>query len=145
MGSLVYGFTLYVLHRSLAWRARAALAKGVIMAAFGLGVLLESAFRLGAGQRIGVQLRGTGRRRLLRHPRLTLVGVEPTTRRLQVEVHAGDAGAVERRFEVGVLAVGHGLEADALVGALRLGVAQQVGDLRLLVAALAALVEDRQK
>ncbi len=47
--SLVYGFTLYVLHRSLAWRARAALAKGVIMAAFGLGVLLESAFRLGAG------------------------------------------------------------------------------------------------
>ena len=47
--SLVYGFSLYVLHRSLAWRARAALAKGVLMAAFGLGVLLESAFRLGAG------------------------------------------------------------------------------------------------
>ena len=47
--SLVYGFSLYVLQRSLAWRARAALAKGVIMAAFGLGVLLESAFRLRAG------------------------------------------------------------------------------------------------
>jgi cation diffusion facilitator family transporter len=47
--SLVYGFSLYVLHRSLAWRARAALAKGMIMAAFGLGVLLESAFTLRAG------------------------------------------------------------------------------------------------
>jgi len=47
--SLVYGFSLYVLHRSLAWRARAALAKGVLMAAFGLGVLLESAFALRAG------------------------------------------------------------------------------------------------
>ena len=47
--SLVYGFTLYVLHRNLAWRARAALAKGVVMAAFGLGVLLESAIRLGVG------------------------------------------------------------------------------------------------
>ncbi|MCZ6785494.1 MAG: cation transporter [Proteobacteria bacterium] len=47
--SLVYGFSLYVLQRSLAWRARAALAKGVIMAVFGLGVLLESAFTLRAG------------------------------------------------------------------------------------------------
>ena len=47
--SLVYGFSLCVLHRSLAWRARAALAKGVIMAAFGVGVVLEAAFRLRAG------------------------------------------------------------------------------------------------
>src|SRR5512139_2819192 len=47
--SLVYGFSLYVLQRSLAWRARAALVKGVIMAAFSAGVLLEAAFRLGAG------------------------------------------------------------------------------------------------
>lgn len=47
--SLVYGFSLYVLQRSLAWRARAALAKGVLMAAFGLGVLLESGFTLRAG------------------------------------------------------------------------------------------------
>ena len=46
--SLVYGFSLYVLHRSLAWRARAALAKGVIMAAFGLAVVLETAFTLRA-------------------------------------------------------------------------------------------------
>jgi cation diffusion facilitator family transporter len=47
--SLVYGFSLYVLHRSLAWRARAALAKGVIMACFGLGVLVEAYSRLRAG------------------------------------------------------------------------------------------------
>jgi cation diffusion facilitator family transporter len=47
--SLVYGFSLFVLHRSPVWRARAALAKGGIMAAFGVGVLLEAAFRLRAG------------------------------------------------------------------------------------------------
>ncbi|MCP4003392.1 MAG: cation transporter [bacterium] len=47
--SFVYGFSLLVLHRSLAWRARAALVKGVIMAAFGVGVLLEAGFRLRAG------------------------------------------------------------------------------------------------
>jgi cation diffusion facilitator family transporter len=47
--SLVYGFSLYVLHRSQAWRAGAALAKGVIMVAFGAGVLLEAAVRLRAG------------------------------------------------------------------------------------------------
>ena len=41
--SLVYGFTLFVLHRSLAWRARAALVKGGIMAALGVGVLLGAA------------------------------------------------------------------------------------------------------
>ncbi len=47
--SFVYGFSLLVLHRSLAWRARAALAKGAIMAAFGVGVLLEAGFGLRAG------------------------------------------------------------------------------------------------
>ena len=47
--SLVYGFSLFVLHRSLAWRARAALAKGLIMAAFGIGVLAEVALRVRAG------------------------------------------------------------------------------------------------
>ncbi len=47
--SFVYGFSLLVLHRSLAWRARAALAKGVIMGAFGVGVLLEAGLQLGAG------------------------------------------------------------------------------------------------
>ena len=47
--AFVYGFSLYVLHRSLAWRARAALTKGLIMAAFGVGVLVEAALRLHAG------------------------------------------------------------------------------------------------
>lgn len=35
----VYGFSLYVLHKSEKWRAGAALLKGVIIALFGLGVL----------------------------------------------------------------------------------------------------------
>jgi cation diffusion facilitator family transporter len=47
--SFVYGFSLLVIQRSLAWRARAALAKGVIMAAFGVGVLLEAGLDVGAG------------------------------------------------------------------------------------------------
>ncbi len=47
--SLVYGFSLFVIHRSATWRARAALSKGLIMCAFGVGVLVEAAFRLGAG------------------------------------------------------------------------------------------------
>lgn len=47
--SLVYGFSLFVLQRSPAWRARAALAKGGVMVAFGFGVLLEAALRLRAG------------------------------------------------------------------------------------------------
>ena len=47
--SFVYGFSLLVLHRSLAWRARAGLAKGVIMGVFGVGVLLEAGFQVGAG------------------------------------------------------------------------------------------------
>lgn len=47
--SLVYGFSLFVLHRGAAWRARAALAKGLVMAAFGVGVLAEAVLRLYAG------------------------------------------------------------------------------------------------
>jgi len=39
--SFVYGFSLFVIHRSLAWHARAALFKGAIMAVFGVGVLFE--------------------------------------------------------------------------------------------------------
>lgn len=47
--AFVYGFSLWVLHRSLAWRARAALAKGAIMAVFGVVVLVEAGIRLRAG------------------------------------------------------------------------------------------------
>ena len=47
--AFVYGFSLFVLHRSLTWRARAALVKGGLMAAFGLGVLVETLVRLADG------------------------------------------------------------------------------------------------
>jgi cation diffusion facilitator family transporter len=43
--SLVYGFGLYVLWRSAAWKAKAAVLKGVIMAVFGAGVLLEVIYK----------------------------------------------------------------------------------------------------
>lgn len=48
--SLVYGFSLFVLHQSIVWRSRAALVKGAVMAAFGVGVLAQAVLRL----RIGV-------------------------------------------------------------------------------------------
>ena len=47
--SLVYGFSLYVLWRSAAWKAKAALLKGAIMAVFGLGVLLEVIYKTISG------------------------------------------------------------------------------------------------
>ena len=47
--SLVYGFSLFVLQRSMVWRSRAALVKGVVMAAFGIGVLAEAILRLSTG------------------------------------------------------------------------------------------------
>jgi cation diffusion facilitator family transporter len=47
--SLVYGFSLYVLWRSAAWKAKAALLKGVVMAVFGAGVLLEVIYKMISG------------------------------------------------------------------------------------------------
>jgi cation diffusion facilitator family transporter len=47
--SLVYGFSLYVLRRSPEWKATAAVLKGVIMAAFGAGVLVEAGYKTIAG------------------------------------------------------------------------------------------------
>jgi cation diffusion facilitator family transporter len=47
--ALVYGFSLYVLERSAAWRARAALSKGLVMLAFGVGVLIEAVLRARGG------------------------------------------------------------------------------------------------
>ena len=47
--AVVYGFSLYVVGRGLAWQARAARLKGVLMAAFGAGVLLEVAVKLARG------------------------------------------------------------------------------------------------
>lgn len=52
--SLVYGFSLFVVHRSLTWKARAALLKGAIMALFGVAVLLDAAFKLRVGTLPGV-------------------------------------------------------------------------------------------
>jgi cation diffusion facilitator family transporter len=47
--SLVYGFSLYVLWRSAAWKANAALLKGAVMAVFGAGVLLEVIYKMISG------------------------------------------------------------------------------------------------
>lgn len=47
--AVVYGFSLYVLRRGSQWKARAALAKGAIMAVFGLGVLFELIHKLVSG------------------------------------------------------------------------------------------------
>ncbi len=47
--SLVYGFSLYVLWRSAESKAMAAMLKGAIMAAFGIGVLLEAIHKMVVG------------------------------------------------------------------------------------------------
>jgi cation diffusion facilitator family transporter len=44
--SLVYGFSLFVLARSIRWQAGAALAKGAFMLVFGFGVLAEAIFKI---------------------------------------------------------------------------------------------------
>ena len=47
--ALVYGFSLYVLWRSAEWKAVAAILKGVIMAMFGAGVLIQATYKFAAG------------------------------------------------------------------------------------------------
>ena len=44
--SLVYGFSLFVLEKSLRWQAGAALIKGSFMLLFGLGVLAQAAYKV---------------------------------------------------------------------------------------------------
>ena len=44
--AIVYGFSLYVLHKSERVRAGAALLKGIIITAFGFGVLIEAGAKL---------------------------------------------------------------------------------------------------
>jgi len=53
--AIVYGFSLYVVGRGLAWQSRAALLKGLIMAAFGLGILVQVALKLTRGLAPGVE------------------------------------------------------------------------------------------
>jgi cation diffusion facilitator family transporter len=47
--SIVYGFSLYAIARGEMWQARAALLKGLIMAAFGVAVLTEVLHKLATG------------------------------------------------------------------------------------------------
>jgi Co/Zn/Cd efflux system component len=47
--AVVYTFSLYVIARGAVWQARGALLKGVVMAAFGVGVLGEVTVKLIAG------------------------------------------------------------------------------------------------
>lgn len=47
--ALVYGFSLYVIGRGVVWQARAALLKGIFMAAFGIGVLVQAAVKIAQG------------------------------------------------------------------------------------------------
>jgi Co/Zn/Cd efflux system component len=47
--AIVYGFSFYVVARGAVWQAGAALLKGLIMAAFGVGVLVQVAFKVLAG------------------------------------------------------------------------------------------------
>jgi Co/Zn/Cd efflux system component len=47
--AIVYGFSFYAVARGTIWQARVALLKGLIMAAFGLGVLIEVTYKLVAG------------------------------------------------------------------------------------------------
>ena len=43
--AIVYGFSLYVIGRGSVWLGRAALLKGVMMGAFGIGVLVHVVFK----------------------------------------------------------------------------------------------------
>jgi len=54
----VYGFSLYVISRGLLWQARAALLKGMIMVAFGIGVLVQVAVKIARGLPPTVEVMG---------------------------------------------------------------------------------------
>ena len=47
--AIIYGFSLYVIGRGVVWQARAALLKGVVMAALGVGVLVQVAVKIAHG------------------------------------------------------------------------------------------------
>ena len=47
--SIVYGVSLFAIARGVRWKARAALLKGVIMAAFGAGVVVEVVLKISGG------------------------------------------------------------------------------------------------
>lgn len=56
--AIVYGFSLYVIGRGAVWQVRGAFLKGAIMAAFGIGVLIEIALKIARGLVPAVELMG---------------------------------------------------------------------------------------
>ncbi len=56
--AIVYGFSLYVIGRGIVWQARAALLKGLIMAAFGVGLLVQVALKIAQGLAPTVEVMG---------------------------------------------------------------------------------------
>lgn len=56
--AIVYGFSLYVVARGPRWQARAALVKGLLMAALGAGVLVQAAVKTVHGLTPAVELMG---------------------------------------------------------------------------------------
>jgi Co/Zn/Cd efflux system component len=56
--AIVYGFSLYVVSRGPVWHARAALLKGAMMAAFGVGVIGEVVIKLARGVVPSAELMG---------------------------------------------------------------------------------------
>ncbi len=47
--AIVYGFSLYVIGRGVVWQARAAQLKGIVMAAFAVGVVVQVAAKISHG------------------------------------------------------------------------------------------------
>ena len=47
--AIVYGFSLYVIGRGVVWQARAAQLKGIVMAAFAVGVLVQVGAKIARG------------------------------------------------------------------------------------------------
>src|SRR4029453_6406084 len=56
--AIVYGCSLYVISRGQLWQARAALLKGAIMTAFGIGVLVQVAVKIARGLTPTVEVMG---------------------------------------------------------------------------------------
>src|SRR5262245_17038202 len=56
--AIVYGFSLYVIGLGVVWQARAALLKGVVMAAFCVGLLVQVALKIAHGLTPTVEVMG---------------------------------------------------------------------------------------
>jgi Co/Zn/Cd efflux system component len=57
--AIVYAFSLHVIGRGMVWQARAARLKGVVMAAFGIGVLVQVAVKIAQGLTPTVEVMST--------------------------------------------------------------------------------------